>query len=173
MIAGLTKLIDRKKMKPGCFIHSIAFIFSWFLSFGVSIFSYVQSTEESFGSSANGSNRKINLSGSEFLVKSNFSWKMISAKQRLKKKGKCQAPTKHELSHSTVKISNRTATPRNSIYFNKHRQSLENIKHKTIYLPKNHILKAKLFVNSPHCQVKIIINYFNLTMLTVYKKLRF
>ena len=54
------------------------------LSFGVSIFSYVLSIEESLGSSANSSNRKINLSGFEFLVKNNFSWKMISAKQRFK-----------------------------------------------------------------------------------------
>ena len=98
--------------------------------FGVSIFSYAQSIEESFGSSANSSVLKI--SGSEFLVKINFSWKMISAKQRFKKNkiGKWQAPGKHELSHSTVKISNRTATTRNSIYFNKHWKSFENIKHK-------------------------------------------
>ena len=55
-----------------------------FLSFGVSIFSYVLSIEESLGSSANSSNRKINLSGFEFLVKNNFSSKMISTKQRFK-----------------------------------------------------------------------------------------
>ena len=90
--------------------------------FGVSIFGYAQSIKESFGSSANSSVLKINFSGSEFLVKSNFSWKMISVKQRFKKNkiGKWQAPGKHELSHSTVKIPNRTATTRNSIYFNKH-----------------------------------------------------
>ena len=49
--------------------------------------------------------------GFEFLVKNNFSWKMISTKQRFKqnKIGSWQAPTKHELAQSAVKISNRKA----------------------------------------------------------------
>ena len=63
------------------------------------------------------------------IVKNIFSWKMISTKQRFKqnKAGGWHAPTKHELSDSTVKISNRKAispglykTKRNSICFNKH-----------------------------------------------------
>ena len=77
----------------------------------MSIFSYVWSIEEGFGSSANSSNRKINLSGFEFLVKNNFFLEIISTKQRFKqnKIASWQAPTKNELSHSTVKTSNRKA----------------------------------------------------------------
>ena len=72
------------------------------------------------------------MSGFDFLVKNNFSWKMISAKQRFKQKKicSCHAQTKHELSHSTVKISKRKATSsglyktvRNSIYIIKHWKS--------------------------------------------------
>ena len=85
--------------------------------------------KESFGSSANSSNHKINLSGFGIFIKNHFSWKMISIKQRFKqnKIGNWHPPTKHELSHSTLKISNRKAISsglykltRNFMYSNKH-----------------------------------------------------
>ena len=119
-----------------CSLHSSPFIYPRFLSFCVSIFSYVYSIEEYFGSSANNSNRKINLSEFEFLVKNNFSWKIILTKQRFKRNkiGSWHTPTKHKLSHNTVKISSRKAissslyiTKKNSIYFNKYWKSLENV----------------------------------------------
>ena len=75
------------------------------------------------------------MSEFEFLVKNNFSWKIILTKQRFKqnKIGSWHTPTKHKLSHNTVmKISNRKATSsslyitkKNSIYFNKYWKSLE------------------------------------------------
>ena len=61
-----------------------------------------KSIEESFGSFAKSSNCKINLSGFEFLVKNNFSWKMISTKWRFiviwKFIDSSHTQTKHELS---------------------------------------------------------------------------
>ena len=114
-------------MKPRCSIHSSRFIFPWFLSFGVSI-------KESFGSFANNSSRKINLSRFDFSVKNNFFGKWFQQiRFKRNKIGSWHIPSKHERSHSTVKIANRKAissglykTRRDSIHFNKHRKSLEN-----------------------------------------------
>ena len=49
------------------------------------------------------------MSGFEFLDKNIFFWIMISTKQRFKQNriGGWHAPTKYEISHSTIKISNR------------------------------------------------------------------